>query len=114
MPPTTKASNPFEIQPRHPLWNIFTPSGIGTVTGAVLAAYPSYGQVILNQLKDRVGDKLPQFSATQERMYLALFGFLVGYGFSKGCYWFRCKMIKVLLSYMGWVTDSRSYKTKVR
>ena len=102
--------HPFNPKRRNPVWGFVRPSTTGALVSAVVASLPKS----CNKSLLRVVEKIPGGSNVPERLYLALLGFIVGYGLFKGCDWIRHRLLKSLLGYQGWVVNPRSKTTKVK
>ena len=102
--------NPYKMRPRSPMWDFVTPVNTGLFIGAVLAAFPHVLGEHANQL---IVDTLLKSEVFPRQLCVAVLGFLAGYVVARALNYIRWKVVKLLLVYLGWVTDPKSFKTKV-
>lgn len=110
---TMKSKNPFIIQKRNPLWALARPSSLGILSGTVFAFSSKYFNFPV-EIRASLLERIPFISSLSDRVYLAVIGFLFGFGAAKGCNALRLWLLKVLLGYHGWMHNPKSFKTKVR
>ena len=101
-------SNPYDALRKESLisrW--YSPSSVGTATAAALVLASRFFTNV------PLSNRAVCLRFVPVPLLLITGGFTLGYSSVKVTEWIRWKIVKSMFSYLGWISNPKSYKTKV-